>query len=211
MSSVLRRLLPVLGLCFFLPFALPAQSASNASAAVARSPVPGQKLHIPGVPNGGKISDVFYRGAQPKEQGLSELKKLGIQTIVDLRAEDPSRVAWESRRSESLGMRFVHIPVNAWSPPTGEQVAEFLSIVHGDPRQKIFVHCHFGEDRTGVFVAAYRIALDQWSSEQAVKEMYFFGFHGFWHPSMKSFVLQFPAHLNSAPAFASFRSPALQP
>jgi hypothetical protein len=44
-----------------------------------------------------------------------------------------------------------------------------------------------------------------------MKEMYFFGFNGFWHPSMKSFVRDFPSLLNSAPALAPFRSPPPQP
>jgi len=43
-----------------------------------------------------------------------------------------------------------------------------------------------------------------------VKEMYFFGFNGFWHPAMKSFVRDFPTRLNSAPALAPLRTPSSQ-
>jgi hypothetical protein len=35
--------------------------------------------------------------------------------------------------------------------------------------------------------------------------MYFFGFNGFWHPSMKSFVRDFPARLKTAPALVEYR------
>lgn len=171
----------------------------------------GQKLQLRGIPNAGKITDVLYRGAQPREVGLSELKLLGIATIVDLRSEDPEKIAWERKHAESLGMRFVHIPVDGWSPPTDEQVLEFLSLLRDNPGQKIFVHCHFGDDRTGVFVATYRMALQKWPMEQAVKEMYFFGFNGFWHPSMKTFIRNFPTHLNSAPALSSFHPTYVQP
>jgi len=73
------------------------------------------------------------------------------------------------------------------------------------------VHCRFGDDRTGVFVATYRMALEKWPAEQALKEMYFFGFNGFWHPSMKTFIREFPAHLNSTPALASLRPQSSQP
>src|SRR5579872_597354 len=62
----------------------------------------GQRLKIPGVPNPGKINDNLYRGAQPNEQGLKELKKLGITTIVDLRAEDRGKVEWEKKKAEQL-------------------------------------------------------------------------------------------------------------
>jgi len=53
------------------------------------------------------------------------------------------------------------------------------------------VHCRFGEDRTGVFVATYRIASEKCLPEEAIKEMYFFGFNGLWHPSMRTFVHDF--------------------
>jgi len=171
----------------------------------------GEKLRITGIPNTGRINDHLYRGAQPKSQGLAELKKLGITTVVDLRGEDLDTIAWERRQAESLGMRFVHIPVSGWSPPTDEQVVQFLSLFHSEPKEKIFVHCRFGDDRTGVFVATYRMALEKWPAEQALKEMYFFGFNGFWHPSMKTFIREFPAHLNSNPALASLRPLACSP
>ena len=168
-----------------------------AAAPAAVQPIHGEKLHIAGIHNAGKINNFLFRGAQPNENGLTELKKLGITTIVDLRGEDREKYEWERRKSESLGMRFVHLPVSGWSPPSDEQVAQFLELLRDDPRQKVFVHCRFGDDRTGVFVATYRMAVDQWPSEKALAEMYFFGFNGFWHPSMKKFVREFPSRLRS--------------
>jgi tyrosine-protein phosphatase SIW14 len=166
----------------------------------------GEKLRVPGIPNIGRVNDHLYRGAQPRLQGLAELKKFGITTVVDLRSEDPGKIAWERQQAESLGMRFVHIPVSGWSPPTDEHVIQFLSLFHNDPKEKIFVHCRFGDDRTGVFVATYRMTFEKWPAEQALNEMYFFGFNGFWHPSMKTFINEFPTHLNSTPDFDSIRT-----
>jgi protein tyrosine phosphatase (PTP) superfamily phosphohydrolase (DUF442 family) len=211
----MERTLPSLALFFVLPLHLFAQTAAPAPAAPASGPpiiqpAHGQKLHITGISKAGKITEVLYRGAQPSEVGLSELKMLGITTVVDLRGEDREKVAWERKRAESLGMRFVHIPVDGWAPPTDEQVVQFLSLLHDNPGQKIFVHCHFGEDRTGVFIAAYRIAAEKWPAEQAIKEMYFFGFNGLWHPSMKTFVHDFPSRLNSAPGLAPLRAQTSQ-
>ena len=203
----MKRTLPSLAIFFLFPLPLLAQTAAPASAPPIFPSALGQKLHLAGIPNAGKVTDVLYRGAQPKEVGLSELKMLGITTIVDLRGEDHEKVAWERKRAESLGMRFVHIPVSGWAPPTDEQVAQFLSLLRDNPGQKIFVHCRFGEDRTSVFIAAYRIASEKWPAEQAIREMYFFGFNGSWHPSMKVFVQEFPSRLNSAPGLAPLRAP----
>src|SRR5580700_3003566 len=165
-----------------------------------------EKLHIPGVPNAGKINDHLYRGAQPRDPGLLELKKLGITTIVNLRSENPETFDREEKSAESLGIRFVHIPVPGWSPPTNDQVAQFLAIFHDNLQEKVFVHCRFGDDRTGVFVASYRMAFEKLPADQALKEMYHFGFNGFWHPSMSAFVRDFPSHLNTAPALVPFKS-----
>jgi hypothetical protein len=36
--------------------------------------------------------------------------------------------------------------------------------------------------------------------------MYYFGFNGAWHPSMATFVREFPARLNTAPALVPFKN-----
>jgi len=201
---MMRRTFPFLALLCVLSLPLQAQESARASvtssASPATQPAFGDKLHVDGIPNAGKISEVLYRGAQPRKQGLAELKKLGISTIVDLRGEDESKITWERCEAESLGMRFVHIPVSGWAPPTNEQVAQFLALFRNDPAQRVFVHCRFGDDRTGVFVATYRMAVEKWTADEAMKEMYFFGFNGFWHPAMKSFIREFPEQLKSSPS-----------
>jgi protein tyrosine phosphatase (PTP) superfamily phosphohydrolase (DUF442 family) len=214
-NFMMKRNFPHLILCSLLSAPLFAQTQSPDSAQpVARAatqPSYGEKLHIVGIHNAGKINAILYRGAQPSEQGLSELKKLGIVTIVDLRGEDREKIKWERKHAETLGMRFVNIPVSGWSPPTDEQVVQFLSLFRGNSPQKIFVHCRFGDDRTGVFVATYRMAFEKWTANQAMNEMYFFGFNGFWHPVMKSFIREFPERLNSEPALASLVKTPTQP
>jgi protein tyrosine/serine phosphatase len=201
----MKRTLPSLAILLLLPLPLFAQTAAPAAAPALAEQAFGQKLHIAGIPNAGKITEAFYRGAQPNEMGLSELKKLGITTIIDLRGEDREKIVWERKLAESLGMRFVNIPVSGWSTPTDEQAAQFLSLVRSEPGRKVFLHCRFGDDRTGVFTAIYRMAFEKWPAEQAMKEMYFFGFNGFWHPAMKSFIGEFPSRLISAPALAPVR------
>jgi len=189
-----------------------AQTVADISAqpAMARASfgAPAEKLKLAGVPNAGKVSEMLLRGAQPSAQGLAELKKLGVTTIVDLRGNS-GPVAWERAQAESLGMRFVNIPVLGWSAPGDAKVAQFLKVVQQDPTQKIFVHCYYGEDRTGVMVATYRIAQQNWTPEQAAAEMNSFGFHYHLYPGMKSYVREFPGKFAADPVFASLRtSPA---
>lgn len=200
----MNRSLPraILFLSLLSPPFLLAQSTKDSSVTI--SPIPlGKKLKLAGLPNAGKINDSLFRGAQPRTEGFQQLKSLGVTTIVDLRGEDQAKLVWERKQAESVGIRFVNIPVSGWSPPTNDQVAEFLSLFR-DSHEKVFVHCRFGDDRTGVFVATYRMTHDHWPPSEAVKEMYFFGFNGFWHPAMKSFIRDFPEKLKTAPALAPF-------
>lgn len=188
------------------PAPITSQARVDAPASVRASfGAPAEKLKIAGVPNAGKISDAMFRGAQPSAQGLAELKKLGVTTIVDLRG-NRSRVARERAQAEALGLRFVDIPMSGWSTPSTAQVAQFLKLVQSDPAQKVFVHCYYGADRTGVMIATYRIAQQNWTPDQAITEMYSFGFHYHWHPSMRDYVRGFPAKLSADSGFASLRN-----
>lgn len=123
----MKRPWPLLVLLLVLAPGLSAQSRAQTAPPAVESAY-GTKMQLAGIHNAGKITDFLYRGAQPREQGLAELKKLGVTTIVDLRSEDREKTAWERKRAESLGMRFVHIPVGGWSTPADEQLVQFLAL-----------------------------------------------------------------------------------
>jgi len=156
------------------------------------------------VHNVGKVSEFLYRGSRPNAQGFSELKKLDVETVVNLEG------FWangdERREVENLGMRYVNIPVGGWSTPSPATVARFLELIRDNPDQRIFVHCRFGDDRTGVMIAAYRMWRQNWTPEQALAEMHAFHYHSTWHPGLAKFVRKFPELLAADPAFAVLRS-----
>jgi tyrosine-protein phosphatase SIW14 len=181
----------------FLSRSVPSWQSSTFSPS--SSPLVARKMSLPGIANAGQISDSLFRGAQPDLSHLHELKKLGITTIVDLRSESSHTRKREQRQAESLGVHFISIPVHGFSTPTPAQLAEFFMLVRQTPLQKIFVHCQYGEDRTGVFIASYRIAFEHWTADQALSEMLVFGFNRDWHPSMVTFVHALPDRLQSDP------------
>src|SRR5262249_31993367 len=125
---------------FFISFILgtPVMRAQvSQSAAPAISWAYGEKLHVVGVHNAGKITDQLYRGAQPSATGLEQLKKFGITTIVDLRGEDVGTRELEKKEAEALGIHFISIPVSGWSPPSIDQVAQFLALFGEDPTNRV--------------------------------------------------------------------------
>jgi protein tyrosine phosphatase (PTP) superfamily phosphohydrolase (DUF442 family) len=134
------------------------------------------KLDRPGLPNLHKLNDGLYRGAQPTAEGIRELEKLGVKTIVSMRENHSDKdILGESK------IAFEHIPMKTWDP-TDEQVVRFLKIVTDKNRQPVFVHCKHGADRTGTMCAIYRLTIDGWTKPQAIDEMTKggFGFHSIW-------------------------------
>jgi hypothetical protein len=120
----------LLALCFtFVPLRSLAQSPALAS----QPPPFAEKIPLHGIPNAAKVSDRLFRGAQPALSALPQLQTLGITTIVDLRLESPHTRENEHHRAESLGLRFVHIPVGGFSTPSSAQLAQFFSLFRETP------------------------------------------------------------------------------
>jgi protein tyrosine phosphatase (PTP) superfamily phosphohydrolase (DUF442 family) len=85
---------------------------------------------------------------------------------------------------ELLGGTKVHyeqIPMQAWNPEE-EDVVQFLRLVTDPQHAPVLVHCEHGADRAGTMCAVYRVAVEGWSKEEAVREMVHggYGFHGIW-------------------------------
>jgi tyrosine-protein phosphatase SIW14 len=180
-------------------------AASLSGAAVLPAPPIAEPIRFSGVGNFGRVAGNLYRGAQPSAEGFAELKKLGVGIVVNFR-DEPSEQTKEQRTAEALGMRYVGIGWHARKEPTDAQVAEFLHLVRANPQSKIFVHCHWGADRTGVMVATYRIAEERWTAEQATAEMKAFHLH-FWLPHLKRYVAGFPRRLETSPELRAAVAP----
>jgi len=128
----------------------------------------------PGLSNYAKVSEALHRGGQPTAEGFAELRKMGIKTVVDLRALHSDR-----DKLEGSGLQYVRIYCKAWHPED-EDVVKFLQVLRDPKNYPVFVHCQHGADRTGMMVAAYRVVEQGWSVEDAAKELDKFGFHTIW-------------------------------
>lgn len=148
------------------------------------------------IKNFGQMDERFYRGAQPKEEDYKDLAALGIKTVIDL-TDDPKD--YEKSMVESLGMKYVHIPMIAKKYPTDEATKMFLQVA-GDPATgKFFAHCAGGRHRTGAMGAVYRYKFYDWSFDRVYKEMKQFDFYTSWgHGAFKDFVKDYYEHMLAA-------------
>jgi protein tyrosine phosphatase (PTP) superfamily phosphohydrolase (DUF442 family) len=165
-----------------------------------------RKIPLDGVSNFGEVTPTLYRGAQPTRDGLSNLLRMGIEVVVDLREGER---ADERDAVTKLGMQYVAIPWQC-GHPDNETAARFLTLLQENPEKRIFVHCYYGTDRTGMMIAALRMTKQNWTAVEAKKEMQAYGFslaHRMMCPGLASYEEQFPGQFKTSPAFEKLRSP----
>lgn len=161
-----------------LPILLLAASTSCATYKE-RAPRPhqwGQPIELAGVRNLHKIDENLYRSAQPTAEGMKNLEKMGIRTIINLRTfTDNFNGVAETR------LNSVNIPMLAWMPQK-EAAQKFLETVSDKAGGPYLVHCYHGADRTGSMTALYRVHTEKWHPQKAIDEMLYggYGFHKIW-------------------------------
>ena len=162
------------------------------------------EAELRGLPNFGRATENLYRGGQPTSDGFNALHAMGVGIVVNFR-EGRTEVATEKRQVESLGMKSIGIPWSANHEPSSAQIVEFLDLVRANPNTKIFVHCRRGADRTGVMIAAYRIAVEHKPVAEAVSEMRRFHYDWLFLPQLKRYIESLPGLLQNDPQFVEFR------
>jgi tyrosine-protein phosphatase SIW14 len=193
-----------LTLFLLLLFTMCTVEQPQAKGAVPPSPLISGRRKVTGIGNFGEVTPKLFRGAQPTRQGFQTLAKMGIDIVVDTRG---NRTKTEGKEVHRLGMRYVAIPWHC-PFPHDEVFARFLRLVRENPDKRIFVHCRLGDDRTGMMIAAYRMAVDQWTADKAMREMEQYGFTDVHHvicPTLASYEKNFPKRLETDPAFRRTR------
>lgn len=127
-----------------------------------------------GIPNFHKVDSNIYRGAAPTKQGLQELQKMGVRTIIDLRIERAKAKA-EQQIANSMGFTWINLPMGK-EAPTKKQVETLLATLANAGKEPVFVHCQHGADRTGCMIGIYRVQVQGWSFAKAWPEMRKYGF-----------------------------------
>jgi|SRR5215472_934357 len=162
----------------------------------------GRHVLLEGVRNFGVVTPRLYRGGQPTRKGFEKLAKMGIDMVVDT-----GRSKRDAKQVKQLGMSYVSL--SWYCPfPKDDVFARFLKLIKENPDKKIFVHCRLGDDRTGMMIAAYRMGVEGWTAEQAMKEMHDFGYTAVHHvmcPGLEGYEESFPERLRKSAAFRTAR------
>lgn len=189
MKKILR--FPAIVLALFAAISVGAQTDAS------------QFQHIK-IKNFGQMDTNYFRGGQPKENDYKDLAALGINTVVDLR-NDPTD--YEKPTAESLGMKYINIPMDDAEYPSEGAIARFLEVINDPANGKMFVHCKGGKHRAGVTGAVYRFTKYGWNYDQAYAEMLKFNFDTSWgRKVMKTFVQEYAAKMKTHGIAAATRT-----
>lgn len=112
-----------------------------------------------------KYSDNFYRGGIPRaEVGVKKLANLGIKTIVSIVPTDDIR-NWSAK----YGIEVIELPFEKKNGVAPEMLKKYLNVVKTGTGP-FYTHCHGGSHRAGTYSLAYRIYIQDWDYEKALKE-----------------------------------------
>lgn len=146
------------------------------------------------LPNFHKVDEHLYRGGEPgSKEALEKLKAQGVTTVIDFRGPIPmenvpddmkdnfekknQRLADHQKNErewcKELGLSYVSIPMTSGEGPSEEQINQFLELAQLEQEEqgKIFAHDEHGSDREGAMMYTYRIAISNFTPQQAREEM----------------------------------------
>ncbi|MBI4924623.1 MAG: tyrosine-protein phosphatase [Bdellovibrio sp.] len=125
-----------------------------------------------------EVHPFLFRGAQPENYAdLECLKNTGIKTIINLIDKPKELIYFEKTLAKALDINYFSFPTSGILPPEDEHIQAILKELIKKENQPVFIHCHYGKDRTGLIVGLYRVWYDHWEPGQAWEEMLSFGFN----------------------------------
>lgn len=117
-----------------------------------------------------KVNNDVYRSEQPDSDGYNYLQQKNVASILNLRSGHTDNISGTNYTGTLYSVPMVASSVS------DVEIIKALRFIRTAPKP-IDVHCQHGSDRTGVTMAMYRIVFQNWSKQDATKEMTDGGYH----------------------------------
>jgi protein tyrosine phosphatase (PTP) superfamily phosphohydrolase (DUF442 family) len=122
------------------------------------------------------LTEGLLTSGMPTADQMKAVVEAGVEVVVNLAPFDSERdLEDEGALVESLGMKYIHIPIE-WESPTLQNLQDFFRVMDENQNNRLLVHCRANYRATG-FVTLYRIQRLGWPREQAFKDL-----HRIWNP-----------------------------
>jgi uncharacterized protein (TIGR01244 family) len=124
------------------------------------------------------VDEAIGTSGQPTEAQLAGIAQAGFRTVINLALHDDPRYSLpdEAATVQSLGMGYVHIPVQ-FGAPTETDLRAFFAAMDSHGGEKVWIHCA-ANIRVSAFLGLYRVLRQGWPEEKAFELM-----RGLWEPN----------------------------
>ncbi|MBV6827174.1 dual specificity protein phosphatase family protein [Pseudomonas sp. PD9R] len=112
-----------------------------------------------------QMSPTLYRSALPDRGAVPLLEKLKVGTVINFLPESDAN--WLS----TPGIAQVQLPYRTNHVDDADVLKALRTIQTAEAKGPVLMHCKHGSDRTGLMAAMYRVVVQGWSKEEALKEM----------------------------------------
>jgi uncharacterized protein (TIGR01244 family) len=125
------------------------------------------KTDVPSIYNYREVDATLATGGQPTEEQLCSAARDGFEVVINLGLHDDRRYSLKDETASvtSLGMQYVHIPVD-FTAPSESDLEKFFAAMDAHEGQKVLIHCAANK-RVTAFLGLYRTIKLGWPAEKA--------------------------------------------
>jgi uncharacterized protein (TIGR01244 family) len=125
---------------------------------------------VKGIYNYQFLTEKLSSSGMPTADQMKEVAEAGTQVVINLApATVKDALPNEDSLVQSLGMEYVHIPVE-WNHPTQQNLQDFFAAMDEHQEEKVLVHCQ-ANYRASSFVMLYRVLKLGWKKQEAIPVM----------------------------------------
>jgi protein tyrosine phosphatase (PTP) superfamily phosphohydrolase (DUF442 family) len=122
------------------------------------------------------VGDRLGTAGQPTQPQFRTVQENGFEAVVNLALPtSDNAIANEGSVVTSLGMSYVHIPVD-FKAPTAKDFRAFCRVMQAFEDRPVFVHCA-ANMRVSAFVFLYRVTVQNIAIAEAERDL-----HAIWQP-----------------------------
>jgi len=116
------------------------------------------------------LDEKLSSSGMPTAEQMKEVADAGVQVVINLALKtSPGALPNEDSVVESLGMKYIHIPVE-WNNPTRQNLEDFFAAMDEHKEDKVLVHCQ-ANNRASSFIMLCRVVRLEWKKENAIPVM----------------------------------------
>jgi protein tyrosine phosphatase (PTP) superfamily phosphohydrolase (DUF442 family) len=122
------------------------------------------------------VGDMLGTAGQPTQAQFPVIRDSGFKAVINLALPtSDNAIANEGSIVTSLGMSYVHIPVN-FKAPTSQDFRAFCRVMEAFIDRPVFVHCA-ANMRVSAFIFLYRVMFQHVAVAEAERDL-----HAIWQP-----------------------------